>query len=160
MSGAVSTLARLAEDYPVTRPALPIRTRVESTPLLFSNEIADPTRRKSEDWSSRSWRMGEGPGAAETLGEFGDGVKKKESGELLAASTTAAAASVLKKPVGRHRGGSLGRDSRLYGDAPKTSMSDEDDGKWGTEVEGVRIGECSAMTGEGGCSRAVSASGD
>ena len=87
--------------------------------------------------------MGEGPGAAETLNEFDEGVKKKGSAELLAASTSSF--SEMKKPTGRARGWSLGRDSRFYGD----STSVEDLGGWGTDIEGIRVGECSALTGEG-----------
>lgn len=148
MGGAMSTLSKLAEDYPAIRATSPTsptdtslvsspRRRLESTPLS-----GDSSRRKTEEWSSRSWRMGEGPPASEALGQFGDGVKKKQSGDLLDP------ASSFNRPMGRARGGSLGRDSRLYGaETPGSSVSDEDE--WGTEVEGVRIGECSALTGEG-----------
>ena len=138
MSGAISNLTRLAEDYPPNRSfeIIPTRVRIKSTPPL-SGDSVDPLS-TSEDWSTRPWKMGEGPGAAEALGEFGDGVKKKGSGELLFSSA-------FKKPIGRARGGSLGRDSRLYGE-PKV---DEGDGQWDVDVEGVRIGECSALNGEG-----------
>ncbi len=142
MGGAMSNLSRLAEDYPAARPldtrlkASPVRVRVESSPLLSRKSSG-----KAEDWSSRAWKMGEGPGAAETLGEFGEGVKRKGSGELLSMTTS----SGLKQPIGRARAGSLGRDSRLYGNPP----SDEGNSQWGIEVEGIRIGECSALTGEG-----------
>lgn len=99
--------------------------------------------------------MGEGPGAAEALGEFGAGVKRKESGELLAkrqAKNGPLSASVggsdlkLQQAQGRARGGSLGRDHRLYGPAIEAEPVDE---MWGIDVEGVRLGECSALTGEG-----------
>jgi hypothetical protein len=117
--------------------------------------------------------MGEGPSAAEALGEFGAGVKKKESGEMLGVPSTASSVSSssgYKKPlpsaaVSRSRAGSLGRDSRLYGpshglggaDTPRGSElygpgsgsgSDADD-SWGIDVEGIRLGECSALSGQG-----------
>ncbi|WVR04648.1 hypothetical protein IAU60_001659 [Kwoniella sp. DSM 27419] len=104
-----------------------VRPRVQSTPF--------GDRRRSEDWSGRSWKMGEGPSVATALSEFGDGVKRKQSGEVLAPAP-------LDRPVGRSRGGSLGRDPRLC-------PPDPDDGLWGSEVEGVRVGECSALTGQG-----------
>ena len=134
--------------------------------------------------------MGEGPSAAEALGEFGEGVKKRQSEELLHAAAMSASASSSgfasgslsgarssarasasaafdhssgnptlsghshgqgdgmgvnagrTAVTGRKRGGSLGRDSRLYGE-------EEEEVQWGIEVEGVRLGECSALTGEG-----------
>ncbi|WWD21517.1 hypothetical protein CI109_106003 [Kwoniella shandongensis] len=154
MSGAVSSLHQIAEGPASPRPAdgpsaqsdispPPTRVRVESSPLLSSYEPRN-NRRRSEDWSSRSWKMGEGPSAAEALGEFGDGVKKKASGEMLSGS------GILKAQGGRSRGGSLGRDERLHGAITSRSSDDEaGDGLWGVEVEGVRLGECSALTGEG-----------
>lgn len=139
------------------------------------------SRRKSEEWTSaavsrKSWKMGEGPSAAEALGEFGDGVRKRQSAELLGSANasmgmtngkpniavvfppfpgdgrgggTGAAAGNGKgnaQGQGRKRGGSLGRDSRLYG---LGYGEVEEEVQWGIEVEGVRLGECSAMTGEG-----------
>lgn len=98
------------------------------------------TRRKSEEWTSRMsgpWTSATSP--AEALSEFGEGVKKKQSGELLTGSIHA-----LPPRAARSRGGSLGRDSRLYGDDPQPQAL------WGVDVEGVRVGECSALTGEGG----------
>ena len=200
--GAASSLARLAEDFP-TSPKLgsgvkpsststsgsnarahsfgafgadgvPPRARTESSPMLDRME----QRRKSEDWSSRSWRMGEGPGAEQALNEFGAGVKRKQSGELLgnpasghasgsatpalasggavtgmgltglSAGASASASAFGANGKGRARGGSLGRDSRLYGSADG-SGSDEGEEAWGVEVEGMRVGEVSAATGEG-----------
>ena len=168
---AASNLARLAEGFPVS-PRMPVtgsltrsgrsserpqsfhaespispRIRVDSTPLLGKY---DPARRRSEDWSGRPWRMGEGPGAAEALGEFGAGVKKKESEELLDAgggsSVNFASISGSLKRSGRARSGSTSRDSRLFGSG--SEASEEDEG-WGMEVEGMRVGEVSALTGEG-----------
>jgi hypothetical protein len=189
--GAASSLARLAEDYPKSpklgssaasgstsgaraqsfgssgTDGFAPRARTESSPMLDRME----QRRKSEDWSSRSWRMGEGPGAEQALGEFGAGVKKNQSGELLSGShasgtATPASSSGVGSSAGgmglagasasqfggnvksRARGGSLGRDSRLYGSADG-SGSDEAEEAWGAEVEGMRVGEVSALTGEG-----------
>jgi len=185
LSGAASSLAQLAEmptsprqsNDSVRRQSSSssgspsTRIRVESTPLFDSasfgqNSKAD--RRKSEDWSSRSWKMGQGPGAAETLGEFGDGVKKKQSGELLvplSASTGSGFRKHQQPPRQnygtRSRGGSLGRDPRLYGDDTTPSSSsrevnrhnqpneEENDQLWGVQVESIRLGECSALTGQG-----------
>lgn len=161
MSGAVNNLARLAESNRVearatalasSRTALtpaPVRVRTESSPMLSAEAVraARDARRKSEDWSSRSWRMGEGPSAAEALGEFGAGVKKRESEELLGGGGS----SGLKKPSlksTRSRGGSLGRDSRLYGDQDEDLNKAKDEG-WGVDVEGIRLGECSALSGQG-----------
>ena len=151
----MSNLSRLAENNPTSPRQAKVsmqpttrahsfgsegsipRARTESSPMLDN-------RRKSEDWSSRSWRMGEGPGAAEALGEFGAGIKKKQSGELLGSNlknATVPLAGPFKK--GRARGGSLGRDSRLYGDEPEEEMG------WGIEIENMRVGEVSAATGQG-----------
>lgn len=93
--------------------------------------------------------MGEGPGAAEALGEFGAGVKKKQSGELLAGkmATVPLASGPSGSKKGRARGGSLGRDSGLYG-GDGSDASDEEFA-WGVEVEGMRVGDVSALTGEG-----------
>jgi hypothetical protein len=156
MSGAMTSLSKLAEDNPKS-PRLSdqlsslvaagsTRTRVESTPLFASGESDIAGRRKSEDWSSRSWRMGEGPSVSEALGEFGDGVKKKQSEELLGGKSQGSGFG--HGVIGRGRGGSLGRDSRLYGD--ETARGGDEIESWGQEIEGVRIGEVSALTGEGG----------
>lgn len=163
MGGAAVNLARLAEDYPAspqralqsTQPASgrahsfgaetpSPRTRTESSPMLDN-------RRKSEDWSTRPWRMGEGPGAAEALGEFGAGVRKKQSGEILDGQARNATVPTIVGPAnkGRARGGSLGRDSRLYGTSGVDGPAN--DAGWGFEVEGMRVGEVSAATGEGVC---------
>ncbi|WWC86875.1 uncharacterized protein L201_001754 [Kwoniella dendrophila CBS 6074] len=184
LSGAASSLAQLAEAPTSPRSSADIlrnqqynpyvasgspssRVRVESTPSfnafdgVYGNGRTD--RRKSEVWSSRSWKMGEGPGAAETLGEFGDGVKKKQSGELLvplSANTGSGFRKQHQYSGTRSRGGSLGRDPRLYSDDSSSSGSsrsnnqhsneEEDDPlSWGVEVEGVRLGECSALSGQG-----------
>ena len=158
-SGAISNLARLAEDYPasprgdgstspVHSPA-PRRVRIESTPHMA---LLDK-RRKSEDWTSRSgrpWRMGEGPGAAEALGEFGAGVRRRQSGgDLLEndnrpISPSMSSSNFGLKTGGRSRGGSVGRDNRLYGDAEPA-----EEASWGTDVEGIRMGEVSALSGQG-----------
>lgn len=103
---------------------------------------------------NRPWRMGEGPGAAEALGEFGAGVRKKESGELLTTRSTKSIGGITSpsdrtKPTGRARGGSLGRDSRLYGSERGSSDGHEDDAGWGVDIEGMRVGEVSALSGEG-----------
>ncbi|KAK4687787.1 hypothetical protein P7C73_g2326, partial [Tremellales sp. Uapishka_1] len=153
ISGVASNLARMAERTADGEPAAALappvaRVRAESGPglvgLNLDSGTSFTTRRKSEDWSSRPWRMGEGPSVSEALGEFGDGVKKKQSGEL------------LQSQRGRGRGGSLGRDSRLYGsETPRSSESShgqgsgEDGDSWGIEVENVRLGECSSLTGDG-----------
>lgn len=89
--------------------------------------------------------MGEGPGAAEALGEFGAGVKKKQSGELLGNKASTIPITASKS---RARAGSLGRDSRLYG-VGSGSEASEDDVMWGVDVEGMRVGEVSALNGEG-----------
>jgi hypothetical protein len=112
--------------------------------------------------------MGGGPGAAEALGEFGASIKKKESEELLsnagglgrrgshgsgmslspvlASGSQMGEASSSKDgqpKIVRSRGGSLGRDSRLY------PSSEDEDKEWGVEVGGVRLGECSSLSGAG-----------
>ena len=92
-------------------------------------------RRKSDEWSSRLGWGGLSP--TEALNEFSEGVKK-QSGEMLTGTV-----STLPPRVTRSRGGSLGRDSRLYGEEPQP------DPFWGVDVDGVRVGECSALTGEG-----------
>lgn len=239
MSGAALNLARLAEENPTDtsrRSASPLggrppyvspRIRTESSPLLHSSP-AISGRRQSEEWSSRSWRMGEGPSAAEALGEFGAGVRRRESGELLSRSNGSAgsggpvggapssasgisshsgtyglgqsqslgtasgtattgysgyggshsavstpgtgSAGVTFPPYGstasqggastpgstkgtvhaggslgrsRSRGGSLGSASRLY------LSENEEEKEWGVDVGGIRLGECSALTGDG-----------
>ena len=92
--------------------------------------------------------MGEGPGAAEALSEFGAGVRRRQSGgDLLDpdyTSTTTTSSNFSVHPGGRARGGSVGRDTRLYGD-----VEDQEPEEWGTEAEGLRMGEVSALTGEG-----------
>lgn len=93
-------------------------------------------RRKSDEWSSRLGWGGLTP--AEALNEFSEGVKKKQSGEMLSESI-----STLPPRANRSRGGSLGRDSRLYGQGPQPEAF------WGIDVEDIRVGECSALTGEG-----------
>ncbi|WVQ69275.1 uncharacterized protein L199_007492 [Kwoniella botswanensis] len=184
-SGAASSLAQLAEvptsprqSHDSSRTSDSPRPRYDSTPLSnnpYENGYGSRDRRKSEDWSSRSWKMGQGPGAAETLGEFGDGVKKKQSGELLVTPLSAStgsgsgsgsvSASGFKKQQSssaggnRSRGGSLGRDPRLYGDGSEqpfrgagSRQEEEEHGEglaWGVDVEGIRLGECSALSGQG-----------
>ncbi|WVF69788.1 hypothetical protein IAT40_004567 [Kwoniella sp. CBS 6097] len=166
MSGAASSLAQLAEAP--TSPRLstesstgsrtshassstPVRTRVESSPVLTDHHPrAD--RGRSEDWSFRSWKMGEGPSAAEALGEFGEGIKKKQSGEMVAPMSASTGSGFTKQQnagTGRTRGGSLGRDPRLHGETGRADDERETSGMWGVEVEGVRLGECSALSGQG-----------
>lgn len=103
---------------------------------------ADLTKQRSEEWSGRGWGRGEGPGAAEALEEFGAVIRQAPSSRP---------ASLPRR--GRARGGSLGRDSRLYSDDPRRSEDsdgeDEPINGWGVEVEGVRLGEVSSLTGEG-----------
>lgn len=96
--------------------------------------------------------MGEGPGVAEALGEFGAGVKRRESEELLGGTNRSL--PVLGNPSYkvnqvRSRAGSLGRDPRLIGEL------EEVEDEWGVQVENVRLGECSALTGEGKSARLV-----
>ena len=94
--------------------------------------------------------MGEGPGAAEALSEFGAGIKRKQSGgdlldsERKSSSMTTSSSNFSGRSGGRSRGGSVGRDTRLYGD-----VEEQEPEEWGTEVEGLRMGEVSALTGEG-----------
>ena len=164
-SEAASSLARLAEEHPPTRsaspevpntggwspfrstiPVTPPRIRTESSPLFNSN-IGINERRRSEDWSGRSWRAGQGPAVEDVLGEFGEAVRKKASGELLVPSQQPQGSAYMRRP----RGNSLGADTRLKDrdrDTPRSSISD-DDAQWGVQVEHIRLGECSALTGEG-----------
>ncbi|WVO16554.1 hypothetical protein L204_104233 [Cryptococcus depauperatus] len=162
MNGAISSLSQLAESpsspalsqspetagnpstFQAARLPHPPRTRVESTPLLHSNDTDRNIRRRSEEWSRSGWKMGEGPGAAEALNEFGAGVRRRESEELLrnGNKTFPSLGHASPRTQGRGRGGSLGRDPRLL-------CESEGDGSWGIDVEGVRLGECSARDGEG-----------
>lgn len=175
--GAISTLSRFAEENHVNtsrssgisaeeeehlrRPSFnlarnatsPSRPRHESGSML--HVVTDPNaRRKSDDWSSRTgWRMSASSGmsAAERLSEFGEGVRRKQSGDMLAnpgpsyshlhASSRTYSTSISNSS--RSRAGSLGRDSRLYGSEPAS------DGLWGVDVNGIRVGECSSLSGEG-----------
>jgi hypothetical protein len=162
MSREISSLAQLAETYPIPplepQPGMrhpnadcltPRRVRVERSLLLIGG------RRGSEDWSSTSFREGEGTGADESLGESGSGVKKKERGEMLiSACFSPSTSSGFKKPAISHsRAGSLGGDSNLYnvsgGDTPRGSELDEADESWGVQAQGIRLGECSALSGQG-----------
>lgn len=148
-AGAVSSLARLAEDNPTSRYDDQRRTSDS-----YARHSADPSyttfgssmmgssrfdsRRKSEQWTSRiGWGGAEPSPSSDQLGEFGEGVKKKLSGEMLSGPLAS-----LPHRATRSRGGSLGRDSRLHDD-------DEPALDWGVEIEGIRLGECSALTGEG-----------
>ncbi|BEJ14931.1 hypothetical protein CspHIS471_0406980 [Cutaneotrichosporon sp. HIS471] len=135
-SEALANLELLAEanDLPPrptnSRSSLtPLRVRVESSPMLGD-------AKRGEEWS-RGWGRGEGPGAANALEEFGAVVRSQKNDRN-------------GKGAGSHRprSGSLGCDSRLY----PTDSRDEDEEKppqWGVEVEGVRLGEVSSLTGEG-----------
>jgi hypothetical protein len=131
-SEALANLELLAEanDLPSrqsnSRGSLsPLRVRVESSPMLGD-------AKRSEEWS-RGWGRGEGPGAADALEEFGAVVRSHENDRKGSSSR-------------RPRGGSLGCDSRLYADDPR---EEEKPPQWGIEVEGVRLGEVSSLTGEG-----------
>ncbi|RXK34721.1 hypothetical protein M231_08019 [Tremella mesenterica] len=173
ISEATTSLARLAEEHPPTRrpspdpnstsnplssssasisgqtyqpfrvPTTPPRIRTESSPLLGTKKT--DVRRKSEDWSTgRPWRAGQGPPSEEVLGEFGEAVRKRASGEML--SPPSGSSYVHGR---RPRGGSVGTDSRLNRDGtPRSSVSD-DEPQWGTLVEHIYLGECSALTGDG-----------
>lgn len=151
------------------------RQRLHSTPRSESSALPSvgtlkKGRRKSEDWSSRSWRFGEGPSAADALGEFDESIQRRLSSEALGTAiaayrsgggpasaglnqSTSSATSVRTlqhSTSGRSRGGSIGMDSRLYGPAGEASSDEEDQiRQWGVDVEGIRLGECSALTGEG-----------
>jgi hypothetical protein len=94
------------------------------------------TRRKSEQWTSRIGWGGNEPSPADLLGEFGEGVKKKQSGEMASGSM-----ANLPSRVTRSRGGSLGQDSRMHDDVPQLD--------WGVDIDGIRVGECSSLSGKG-----------
>ena len=97
-------------------------------------------KQRSEEWSSRAWGRGEGPSAADALEEFGASVRNE------------AASRTTQNNGNRSRGGSLGRDSRLYGHHDGRDTGDEDEDPingWGVEIENVRLGEVSSLTGEG-----------
>lgn len=162
MFDAISSLAQLSEMYPIggLEPQLDIRhasagsqmprwVQVETSPLLSGG------RRRSEDRSSTHWRMGEGSGAAEALDESRAGVTNKESGKMLVSSCSSpSTSSVFKKPaISRSRPGPLGSNTRLYGmsrgSAPTGSDLPELGETWGVQVEGIRLGECSALSNHG-----------
>lgn len=131
-SEALANLEQLAEanDLPPrqanSRDSLsPLRVGVEGSPMPSD-------AKRGEEWS-RGWGRGEGPGAADALEEFGAVVRSHEN-DRKGSSTL------------RPRGGSLGCDSRLYADDPR---HEERPPQWGVEVEGVRLGEVSSLTGEG-----------
>lgn len=107
------------------------RTRADTLNLLSP----DAGRRKSEDWSGRSWRTGGGPGVAEGLGEFGEGVRRRGSGSLLMRPAVEGFARRFADDVEPAK--------------PPEPLVGEDDGGWGRLVEGVRVGECSAKAGDG-----------
>jgi len=93
------------------------------------------TRRKSEQWTSRIGWGGTEPTPADLLGEFGEGVKKKQSGEM-------ASGALSNLPArARSRAGSLGRDSRM--------QEEHEELDWGVDIEGIRLGECSSLSGSG-----------
>ncbi|KIR26459.1 rab family protein [Cryptococcus deuterogattii LA55] len=160
MSGAMSSLHQLTEapsslplqtsspgSSSINSPQLPSspRKRVDSSPLFPTYGSDGSARRKSDEWSRAGWKMGEGPGVAETLGEFGAGVKKRESEELLGGTNRSLPVfgnPVYKVNQVRSRAGSLGRDPKLVGELEEAE-------EWGVQVENVRLGECSALTGEG-----------
>lgn len=164
-SEALANLELLAEANDVaptrTNPRgslSPLRVRVESSPML-----SDLPTKRSEEWS-RGWTRGEGPGAADALEEFGAVMRshendRKGSGQSLSHSQSHNNHSHSHNhgQTRRPRGGSLGCDSRLFADVPR----EEEDKpvQWGVEVEGVRLGEVSSLTGEGESKRARPALG-
>ena len=169
-AGAVSSLSKLAEDFPVRSNELSPQStpqdrstyspttsvsskgRLDTSPILTS-----ASRRKSDDWSGRSsrpWRLTEGQGAAEALGEFGENVRKRQSQLMEAGASSGtvtpsffdAPDTLSRHTSGRTRGYSVGRDSRLYGDM---DQSEPEPKEWGITVGNMRVGEVSALTGEG-----------
>ncbi|KAL7420020.1 hypothetical protein Q5752_004984 [Cryptotrichosporon argae] len=150
-------------------PAPTPRVRTESSPLAPPAAFAESAlssaggRRRSEDWSAR-WRPdGDDFAALRTRGS-GDRLERERPertewaewpGDVPATASAAfvsfgaAAAQVGYARRSRNRGGSLGRDSRLYGPEPGRDERADVHAGWGRDVEGVRIGECSALTGEG-----------
>lgn len=103
---------------------------------MDSSPILSDMPNKRTDERTRGWTRGEGPGAADALEEFGEVMRSQENDRKSSSSNTL-----------RPRGGSLGCDSRLFADDPR---EDEDRPvQWGVEVEGVRFGEVSSLTGEG-----------
>jgi hypothetical protein len=147
-AGAVSSLARLAEGNPTSRyddhrrPSDPFRHSADPSTTTFGSSLMGSSRfdsrRKSEQWTSRiGWGGAEPSPSSDPLGEFREGVKKKQSGEMQSGPMAS-----LPHRATRSRGGSLGRDSRLH----------DEDGPvldWGVDIEGIRFGECSALTGAG-----------
>lgn len=133
-TGAVSSLVKLAEENPrdSNLSLSPSRTTFGSS-IMGSSRF--DTRRKSEQWTSRIGWGGNEPSPSE-LDEFGEGVKKKQSGEMASGSLTN-----LPSRVTRSRGGSLGRDDRMIEDHQQLD--------WGMDVEGIRLGECSSLSGQG-----------
>jgi hypothetical protein len=101
-------------------------------------------KQRSEEWSSRPWGRGEGPSAADALEEFAPFTRGHEA---------ASRSNGNGGNPNRARGGSLGRDSRLYGHHDKSAVEDDDDedpiNGWGIEIGNVRLGEVSSLTGEG-----------
>lgn len=112
----------------------PLRPRVESSPMLSDL----PTSKLNEEWS-RGWTRGEGPSAADALEEFGAVMRSHENDRKGSATSS----SQVRRP----RGGSLGCDSRLFVDDP--CEEEYKPVQWGVDVEGVRLGEVSSLTGEG-----------
>ncbi|WOO80531.1 Ras-like GTP-binding protein RYL2 [Vanrija pseudolonga] len=150
VSEAVTNLASLAEANPVSvarSPTLrsPMRARTESSPMLGN----DLPRKRSDDWTTnRAWGRGEGPRAADALEEFGANVRGGSADRLTAGTSAFSQSSNFLRP-GRARGGSLGRDSRLYGSDDEDDASTPNEVQWGVEIEGIRLGEVSSLTGEG-----------
>lgn len=157
-SDAMANLSHLADANPVVSPRSPRpslspglhgphgpRVRTESSPLLDG-------KRRSEDWSATGpgWGRGEGPSAADALEEFGAAAASASSWQSQSAQSSpwaiSPAPSSLPVPRQRLRGGSLGRDTRLFDDE---SSDDEPDDTWGIDIGSVRVGEVSSLTGEG-----------
>jgi hypothetical protein len=136
----MSNLTHLAEANPVhlwtqtPRSSFsPGRARTESSPLL--SDV--PPKRRSDELPGRSWHR---TSTADALEEFGAVVRHE-------AARTSRSNSY---DDGRARGGSLGRDSRLFHSADSSDEEEEDPvNGWGVEIENVRLGEVSSLTGEG-----------
>lgn len=147
ISDAVANLSHLADTNPVSPRSPPptaathTRVRTESSPLL------EHTRR-TDDWSATGpgWGRGEGPPAADALEEFGAAAAASASQSPQSSTwATTTGQSSLPVPRTRLRGGSLGRDTRLF----ESSDEEDEEETWGIEIGPVHLGEVSSLTGEG-----------
>lgn len=142
VSDAMANLSLFAETAsprsprPSLSPVVAQRVRTESSPLLDG-------KRRSEDWSATGpgWGRGEGPSAADALEEFGAAAASQSATSPWAISSP----NNLPVPRQRLRGGSLGRDNRLFDD----ESDDDEPDTWGIDIGPVRVGEVSSLTGEG-----------